>query len=143
MKHVRYGLLMTLVIVLIMPAPLAHANSGIEETVVENTTTSTPISPDSTEASSSAPGSAKTDMTPLPEAQLAPSSQATSAPQPDHASSQPRRLPAAQPVEQSDVLKRTNTVSVQLVISKVSTDQKYIELYNPTTQSINLAGWLG
>lgn len=133
MKYLRYTLLMILIAALIMPSPsvLAVGNVEVETSsggdafqVVE---TSTP-SPGSTAA--------------------APSSQ----PAPNLTTEQPTvepvaaaNPPAVAPVNPAPSPVQTTTElpekTAPLLISKVSPDKKYIELYNPTDSNVKLAGW--
>ena len=133
MKYLRNTLLMTLIAALIMPSPsvLAVADAEVETSsggdasrVVE---TSTP-SPGSTAA--------------------APSSQPAPNPTAEQPTAEPvaaANLPAVASVNQAPSPVQTTTElpekTAPLLISKVSPDKKYIEIYNPTDSNVALAGW--
>lgn len=138
MKYLRYTLLMILIAALIMPSPsvLAVANAGAEVASSGDTsqTTETPAN----DILPSNPNSAAT----------APSSQPESNPVVEQPTTKPvaqTNPPAAEPAHQTsqpvpttdEVLEKT----APLLISKVSSDKKYIELYNPTDSNVKLAGW--
>ena len=129
MKYLRYTLLMILIAALIMPSPsvLAVDNLGVE-----------PASSGETSQTASSPNPAVT----------APSAQ----PEPNPVGEQPTAKPVAQtnplvaepahPTSQpapttDEALEKT----APLLISKVSPDKKYIELYNPTDSNVKLVGW--
>ena len=138
MKYLRNTLLMTLIAALIMPSPsvLAVANAGAEAASGGDTsqTTETPAN----DILPSSPNSAAT----------APSSQ----PEPNPAGEQPTAKPVAQPnppaAEPAHPISQPAPTTDEalekvapLLISKVSPDKKYIELYNPTDSNVKLAGW--
>ena len=138
MKYLRYTLLMTLIAALIMPSPsvLAVANAGAEVASGGDTsqTTETPAN----DILLSNPNSAAT----------APSSQPESSPVVEQPTTKPvaqTNPPAAEPVyPTSQPVPTTDEVlekTAPLLISKVSSDKKYIELYNPTDSNVKLAGW--
>lgn len=138
MKYLRNTLLMILIAALIMPSPsvLAVANAGAE--VASSGDTSQTAEASVNDALPSSPNPAIT----------APSSQ----PEPSSVGEQPTTKPVAQtnlptavpahvapqPAPTTDeALEKT----APLLISKVSPDKKYIELYNPTDSNVKLAGW--
>ena len=138
MKYLRNTLLMTLIAALIMPSPsvLAVANAGAEVASGGDTsqTTETPAN----DILPSSPNSAAT----------APSSQ----PEPNPAGEQPTAKPVAQPnppaaepahpiSQPAPITDEALEKTAPLLISKVSPDKKYIELYNPTDSNVKLAGW--
>ncbi len=138
MKYLRNTLLMTLIAALIMPSPsvLAVANAGAEVASGGDTsqTTETPAN----DILPSNPNSAVT----------APSSQPESNPVVEQPTTKPvtqTNPPAAEPVyPTSQSVPTTDEVldkTAPLLISKVSSDSKYIELYNPTDSNVKLAGW--
>lgn len=138
MKYLRYTLLMILIAALMMPSPsvLAADNLGVEPASSSDTSQTAEASVN--DALPSSPNPAIT----------APSSQ----PEPNPVVEQPTTKPVAQtnppaaepahPISQpasttDEALEKT----APLLISKVSPDKKYIELYNPTDSSVKLAGW--
>ena len=138
MKYLRYTLLMILIAVLIMPSPsvLAVDNLGVE-----------PASSGETSQTAEVPANDMSPSSPNP-AVTAPSAQ----PEPNPVGEQPTAKPVAQtnplvaepahPTSQpapttDEALEKT----APLLISKVSPDKKYIELYNPTDSNVKLVGW--
>lgn len=138
MKYLRYTLLMILIAALMMPSPsvLAADNLGVE-----------PVSSSDTSQTAEASVNDALPSSPNP-AITAPSSQ----PEPNPVVEQPTTKPVAQtnppaaepahPISQpasttDEALEKT----APLLISKVSPDKKYIELYNPTDSNVKLAGW--
>ncbi len=138
MKYLRYTLLMILIAALIMPSPsvLAVDNLGVEP-ASSGETSQTAEAP-ANDASPSSPNPAVT----VPSAQPEPSSvgeQPTAKPvvQTNPLAAEPAH-PTSQPASTTDeALEKV----VPLLISKVSPDKKYIELYNPTDSDVALAGW--
>ena len=138
MKYLRNTLLMILIAALIMPSPsvLAVANAGAE--VASSGDTSQTAEASVNDALPSSPNPAIT----APSSQPEPSSvgeQPTTKPvaQTNSPAAEPV-YPTSQPVPTTDeVLEKT----APLLISKVSSDKKYIELYNPTDSNVKLAGW--
>ena len=138
MKYLRNTLLMTLIAALIMPSPsvLAVANAGAEAASGGDTsqTTETPAN----DILPSSPNSAATAPSSQPEPNPA-GEQPTAKPvaQPNPPAAEPAH-PISQPAPTTDeALEKT----APLLISKVSPDKKYIELYNPTDSNVKLAGW--
>lgn len=138
MKYLRYTLLMILIAALIMPSPsvLAVDNLGVE-----------PASSGETSQTAEAPANDASPSSPNP-AVTAPSAQ----PEPNPVGEQPTAKPVAQtnppaaepahPTSQSaPTTDEAREKTAPLLISKVSPDKKYIELYNPTDSNVKLAGW--
>lgn len=138
MKYLRYTLLMILIAALIMPSPsvLAVDNLGGE-----------PASSGETSQTAEAPANDASPSSPNP-AVTAPSAQ----PEPNPVGEQPTAKPVAQtnppaaepahPTSQSaPTTDEAREKTAPLLISKVSPDKKYIELYNPTDSNVKLAGW--
>lgn len=133
MKYLRYTLLMILIAALILPSPsvLAVANAEVE-------TSSGGDASQVVETSTPSPGSTA----------AAPSSQ----PAPNLTTEQPTvepvaaaNPPAVAPVNPAPSPVQTTTElpekTAPLLISRVSSDKKYIEIYNPTDSDVTLAGW--
>ena len=138
MKYLRYTLLMILIAVLIMPSPsvLAADNLGVE-----------PASSGDTSQTAEASVNDALPSSPNP-AITAPSSQ----PEPSSVGEQPTTKPvvqtnplAAEPAHPTSQPAPTTDEALEkvapLLISKISPDKKYIELYNPTDSNVKLAGW--
>ena len=138
MKYLRNTLLMILIAALIMPSPsvLAVDNLGVE--LASSGETSQTAEAPANDASPSSPNLAVT----------APSAQ----PEPNPVGEQPTAKPvaqtnplAAEPAHPTSQPASTTDEALEkvapLLISKVSPDKKYIELYNPTDSNVKLAGW--
>lgn len=138
MKYLRYTLLMILIAALIMPSPsvLAVDNLGVEPASSGETSQTAEVP--ANDASPSSPNSAATAPSSQPEPSLV-GEQPTA--KPVAQTNLPTAVPvhvAPQPAPTTDeVLEKT----APLLISKVSPDKKYIELYNPTDSNVKLAGW--
>ena len=138
MKYLRYTLLMILIAALMMPSPsvLAADNLGVEPASSSDTSQTAEASVN--DALPSSPNPAIT----APSSQPEPSSvgeQPTTKPvvQTNPPATEPAH-PISQPASTTDeALEKT----APLLISKVSPDKKYIELYNPTDSNVKLAGW--
>lgn len=138
MKYLRYTLLMILIAALMMPSPsvLAADNLGVEPASSSDTSQTAEASVN--DASPSSPNSAIT----APSSQPEPSSvgeQPTAKPvvQTNPLAAEPAH-PTSQPAPTTDEAREK---TAPLLISKVSPDKKYIELYNPTDSNVKLAGW--
>ena len=155
MKYLRNTLLMILAVALIMPSPLVLAESvseSVRESKVDDSQVidngSEPVegakdegAKDSiidnkqTDASSSSRSSEK------PETPTENSSMDSPSENPDtNESSKSEPNPESEPpkIDKSDERTEENAT---ILISKISQDKKYIEIYNPTNQNVNLAGW--
>lgn len=155
MKYLRNTLLMILAVALIMPSPLVLAESvseSVRESKVDDSQVidngSEPVegakdegAKDSiidnkqTDASSSSRSSEK------PETPTENSSMDSPSENPDtNESSKSEPNPESEPpkIDKSDERTEENAT---ILISKISQDKKYVEIYNPTNQNVNLAGW--
>ncbi len=112
MKYLRNILLMILAVALIMPSPLVLAE-GVSSATQESKVD------DVTENSSMDSPSENPDT----------NESSKSEPNPE---SEPPKI------DKSDERTEENAT---ILISKISQDKKYIEIYNPTNQNVNLAGW--
>ena len=150
MKNLRNTLLMILAVALIMPSPLVLAESVSESVreskvddsqVIDNGSEPVEGAKDSiidnkqTDASSSSQSSEK------PETPTENSSMDSPSENPDtNESSKSEPNPESEPpkIDKSDERTEENAT---ILISKISQDKKYIEIYNPTNQNVDLTGW--
>ena len=150
MKYLRNTLLMILAVALIMPSPLVLAESVSESVreskvddsqVIDNGSEPVEGAKDSiidnkqTDASSSSQSSEK------PEIPMENSSMDSPSENPDtNESSKSEPNPESEPpkIDKSDERTEENAT---ILISKISQDKKYIEIYNPTNQNVDLTGW--
>ena len=150
MKNLRNTLLMILAVALIMPSPLVLAESVSESVreskvddsqVIDNGSEPVEGAKDSiidnkqTDASSSSQSSEK------PEIPMENSSMDSPSENPDtNESSKSEPNPESEPpkIDKSDERTEENAT---ILISKISQDKKYIEIYNPTNQNVDLTGW--
>ena len=150
MKNLRNTLLMILAVALIMPSPLVLAESVSESVreskvddsqVIDNGSEPVEGAKDSiidnkqTDASSSSRSSEK------PETPTENSSMDSPSENPDtNESSKSEPNPESEPpkIDKSDERTEENAT---ILISKISQDKKYIEIYNPTNQNVDLTGW--
>ena len=150
MKYLRNTLLMILAVALIMPSPLVLAESVSESVreskvddsqVIDNGSEPVEGAKDSiidnkqTDASSSSQSSEK------PETPMENSSMDSPSENPDtNESSKSEPNPESEPpkIDKSDERTEENAT---ILISKISQDKKYIEIYNPTNQNVDLTGW--
>lgn len=138
MKYLRYTLLMILIAALMMPSPsvLAADNLGVE-----------PASSGETSQTAEVPANDALPSSPNP-AITAPSSQSESNPVGEQPTAKPvaqTNPPAAEPAHPTSQPAPTTDEALEktapLLVSKVSPDKKYIELYNPTDSNVRLTGW--
>ena len=150
MKYLRNTLLMILAVALIMPSPLVLAESVSESVreskvddsqVIDNGSEPVEGAKDSiidnkqTDASSSSQSSEK------PETPMENSSMDSPSENPDtNESSKSEPNPESEPLKTDNSDKSTEE-NAPILISKISQDKKYVEMYNPTNQNVNLAGW--
>lgn len=133
MKYLRNTLLMILIAALMMPSPsvLAADNLGVE-----------PASSGETSQTAEVPANDALPSSPNP-AITAPSSQSESNPVGEQPTAKPvaqTNPPAAEPAHPTSQPAPTTDEALEktapLLISKVSPDKKYIELYNPTDSQV-------
>lgn len=138
MKYLRNTLLMTLIAALIMPSPsvLAAANAGVEP-VAGGDISQTAEAP-ANDASPSSPNSTATASSSQPESNPVVEQPTTKPGAQTNPPAAESVHPTSQPAPTTDeALEKT----APLLISKVSPDKKYIEIYNPTDSNVTLAGW--
>lgn len=152
MKQMRRGLLMILIMALVIPSPAVMAES--ENIVVDNTTEAVEVVQPALEA----PLAAEV----LPAEPVVAQDATVSTTQPESAtlpihtpaiSTDPQSNPPTtvsntetnhSPVQSSSSDGSLLNTTANIVISKIRTSptaEKYVELYNPTSQSVNLLGW--
>ncbi len=138
MKYLRNTLLMILIAALIMPSPSVLAADNLEVEPASSGDTSQTAEAPANDALPSSPNPAIT----VPSSQPEPSSvgeQPTAKPvaQTNPLAAEPAH-PTSQPAPTTDEAREK---TAPLLISKISPDKKYIELYNPTDSNVKLAGW--
>ena len=150
MKYLRNTLLMILVAALIMPSPLVLAegvsNATQESKVddvqtVDNSLKSAEEAKDSVvdkeQIDSSSPSQSSENYETLPE------NPSTNSPSENPAINEPSKSesnPESEP-SKTDNSDKSTEENAPILISKISQDKKYVEIYNPTNQNVNLAGW--
>ena len=150
MKYLRNTLLMILAVTLIMPSPLVLAegvSSATQESKVDDVQT-VDDSPKSAEEikdpvvdkgqinSNSPSQSSENPETPT-------ENSFTNSPSENPAtneSSKSEPNPESEPPKIDNPDGKTEE-NAPILISKISQDKKYVEMYNPTNQNVNLAGW--
>ena len=150
MKYLRNTLLMILAVALIMPLPLVLAEgvsgatqgSKVDDVqTVDNSLKSTEEVKDPTVNKKQVDSNSSSQSSENPEAPTENSS--TNSPRENPAtneSSKSEPNPESEPpkIDNSDERAEENA---PILISKISQDKKYVEIYNPTNQNVNLAGW--
>ena len=150
MRYLRNTLLMILAAALIMPSPLVLAE-GVSESAreskvddvqtVDNSLKSAEEVKDSAVDKKQVDSNSPTQSSENPETPTENSS--TDSPSENPAaneSSKSEPNPESEPpkIDSSDERTEENAL---ILISKISQDKKYVEIYNPTNQNVNLAGW--
>lgn len=152
MKYVRYGLLMILILALVMPAPVVLADT--ENIVVESTTEVAEAVQTNTKVKTMVDDSPVEPVV-IQDAppQTSPSEDKTPSAQATFESVDPRQdiLKVVSDVESNHSLPQPPSdgepplnTTAGIVISKIRTapvDEKYVELYNSTSQPVSLLGW--
>ena len=148
MKYLRNTLLMILVAALIMPSPLVLAegvSNATQESKVDDAQTVDNSLKSAEEAKDSVVDKEQIDSN-------SPSQSSENPEAPTENTNSPSENPAAnessksEPNPESESLKTDNSdksteENAPILISKISQDKKYVEMYNPTNQNVNLAGW--
>ena len=150
MKYLRNTLLMMLAGALIMPSPLVLAEgvsgatqeSKVDDVqTVDNSLKSAEEAKDSVvdkeQIDSNSPSqSSENPETPTENSSIdSPSENPTT-----NESSKSEPNPESEPLKTDNSDKSTEE-NAPILISKISQDKKYVEMYNPTNQNVNLAGW--
>ena len=150
MKYLRNTLLMILAAALIMPSPLVLAegvSGATQESKVDDAQT-VDNSPKSAEEakdpvvdkeqidSNSPTQSSKNSETPTENLSIDSPSENPAVNESSKSESNPESEPPK--IDNPDGKTEENA---PILISKISQDKKYVEMYNPTNQNVNLAGW--
>ena len=152
MKYLRNTLLMILAVALIMPSPLVLAE-GVSSTTQESKV-------DDVQTVDNSLKSAEEVKDPVVDKEQinsnsnssSQSSENPETPTENSSTNSPSENPAvnesskSEPNPESEPPKTDNPdesteENVPILISKISQDKKYVEIYNPTNQNVNLAGW--
>ena len=150
MKYLRNTLLMILAVALMMPSPLVLAegvSSTTQESKVDDAQTVDNSLKSAEEAKDSVVDKEQIDSN-LPSQ----SSEKPETPTENSSTDSPSENPAtnesskSEPNPESEPPKIDNPdgkteENAPILISKISQDKKYVEIYNPTNQNVNLAGW--
>ena len=150
MKYLRNTLLMILAVALMMPSPLVLAegvSSATQESKVDDVQTvddslksteevKNPVVDKGQIDSNSPSQSSENPETPM-------ENSSTNSPSENPAtneSSKSEPNPESEPPKIDNPNESTEE-NAPILISKISQDKKYVEIYNPTNQNVNLAGW--
>ena len=150
MKYLRNTLLMVLAAALIMPSPLVLAegvSGATQESKVDDVQTVDNSLKSAEEAKDSVVDKEQIDSNSPSQ-----SSENLETPTENSSIDSPSENPAtnesskSEPNPESEPLKTDNSdksteENAPILISKISQDKKYVEMYNPTNQNVNLAGW--
>ena len=150
MKYLRNTLLMILAAALIVPSPLVLAegvSGATQESKVDDAQTVDNSLKSAEEAKDSVVDKEQIDSNSPSQ-----SSENLETPTENSSIDSPSENPAAnessksEPNPESEPLKTDNSdksteENAPILISKISQDKKYVEMYNPTNQNVNLAGW--
>lgn len=150
MKYLRNTLLMILAVALMMPSPLVLAegvSSTTQESKIDDAQTVDNSLKSAEEAKDSVVDKEQIDSN-LPSQ----SSEKPETPTENSSTDSPSENPAtnesskSEPNPESEPPKIDNPdgkteENAPILISKISQDKKYVEIYNPTNQNVNLAGW--
>ena len=150
MKYLRNTLLMILAAALIMPSPLVLAEgvsgaaqeSKVDDTqAVDNSLKSAEEAKDSVVDKEQIDSNSPTQPSENPETSTENSSIDSPSENPaTNESSKSEPNPESEPLKTDNSDKSTEE-NAPILISKISQDKKYVEMYNPTNQNVNLAGW--
>ena len=148
MKYLRNTLLMILAVALIMPSPLVLAegvSGATQESKVDNVQTvdnslkaaeeaKDPVV-DKEQINSNSNSSSQSSENP----ETPTENSSTNSPSENPAANEPSKSESEPPkIDNPDGRTEENA---PILISKISQDKKYVEIYNPTNQNVNLAGW--
>ena len=150
MKYLRNTLLMILAVALMMPSPLVLAegvSSTTQESKIDDAQTVDNSLKSAEEAKDSVVDKEQIDSN-LPSQ----SSEKPETPTENSSTDSPSENPATNESSKSESNPESESPKIDnpggrieenapILISKISQDKKYIELYNPTDKDINLSGW--
>ena len=150
MKYLRNTLLMILAAALIMPSPLVLAE-GVSGATQESKVDDVQTVDDSPKSAEEAKDSV-VDKEQIDSNSPSQSSENPKTPTENSSIDSPSENPAtnesseSEPNPESEPPKIDNPdgrieENAPILISKISQDKKYVEIYNPTNQNVNLAGW--
>lgn len=150
MKYLRNTLLMILAVALIMPSPLVLAegvSSATQESkvddvqTVDNSLKSAEEAKDSVVDKEQIDSNSPSQSSENPETPTENSSIDSPSENPaTNESSKSEPNPKSEPPKIDNSSGRTEE-NAPILISKISQGKKYVEIYNPTNQNVNLAGW--
>ena len=150
MKYLRNTLLMILAAALIMPSPLVLAegvSGATQESKVDDVQTvdnslksaeeaKDPVVDKKQVASNSPSRSSENPEIPTENSSTNSPSENPAINEPSKSESNPESEPS-----KTDNSDKSTEENAPILISKISQDKKYVEIYNPTNQNVNLAGW--
>ena len=150
MKYLRNTLLMILAVALIMPSPLVLAE-GVSGAAQESKVDDTQTADNSLKSAEEAKDSV-VDKKQVASNSPSQSSENLEIPTENSSIDSPSENPAtnesskSEPNPESEPLKTDNSdksteENAPILISKISQGKKYVEIYNPTSRDVNLAGW--
>lgn len=150
MKYLRNTLLMILAVALIMPSPLVLAEgvssvtqeSKVDDVqTVDNSLKSTEEAKDSVVDKGQIDSNSPSQSSENPETPTENSS--TNSPSENPIANEPPKPELNSESESPKIDNPSGRIeeNAPILISKISQDKKYVEIYNPTNQNVNLAGW--
>lgn len=150
MKYLRNTLLMILAVALIMPSPLVLAEgvsgatqeSKVDDVqTVDNSLKSTEEAKDSVVDKKQIDSNSPSQSSENPETPTENSS--TNSPSENPIANEPPKPELNSESESPKIDNPSGRIeeNAPILISKISQDKKYVEIYNPTNQNVNLAGW--
>ena len=150
MKYLRNTLLMILAVALIMPSPLVLAE-GVSGATQESKVDDVQTVDDSPKSAEEAKDSV-VDKEQIDSNSPSQSSENPKTPTENSSINSPSENPAANESLKSESNPESESPKIDnpdgrieenapILISKISQDKKYVEIYNPTNQNVNLAGW--
>ena len=148
MKYLRNTLLMILAVALIMPSPLVLAegvSSATQESKVDDAQTvdNSPKSAEEAKDSVVDKGQIDSNSPTQPSENPDTPTENTNSPSENPAINEPSKSepnPESEPPKIDNPDEKTEE-NAPILISKISQDKKYVEIYNPTNHDVNLAGW--
>ena len=147
-KYLRNTLLMILAAALIMPSPLVLAegvSGATQESKVDDVQTVDNSLKSAEEAKESVVDKEQIDSNSPSQSSENPETPTENTNSPSenpttNESSKSEPNPESEPPKTDNSDKSTEE-NAPILISKISQDKKYVEIYNPTNQNVNLAGW--